>query len=168
VRRFAWILGVALLGVAGATMPASAQLPGDTELARNWDFRLGFFVPERTASRSKEGDVWLSVGAERAIYEIERWRGTISVDYYGSGSLYNIPVTINVRGDTNRLRYGAGAGVAIGHDLDRGITNFAYNLLLGYSLLQGPRTVFFDVRYMGVGGSRGELNGWSATLGMRF
>jgi len=38
---------------------AKAQRGGDTELGRNWDLRMGFFIPENAAARAAEGDVWL-------------------------------------------------------------------------------------------------------------
>src|SRR3989442_498825 len=85
-------------------LPAHAQ---DTDLSHGWDVRAGFFVPEQQAARTAEGDLWFTIGVERAVYEAERWKGTISVDYYGSGSLYNIPICVNLRGNTARLRYGA-------------------------------------------------------------
>jgi len=74
---------------------------------------------------------------------------------------------INARGETNRLRYGAGMGVGLSHDLTRGIAGFAYNLLVGYTLRGGPNPVFADVRYLGLA-TGGDLNGWAFTLGFHF
>ena len=102
MRKFVWILGCALLCVAGG--PVAAQTVLDNDLSRGWELRAGFFIPERETPRALEGDVWLTLGAERAFYEIERWRGTISIDYYGSGKIYNVPIMVNARGETQRLR----------------------------------------------------------------
>ena len=168
MRKFFCFLGCALLLGTAGYIPAQAQVRGDTELGRNWDLRIGVFVPERQAARSKGGDVWFTVGAERSVYDQERFRGTFSVDYYGSGGIYNIPIQINLRAETHRLRYGAGVGVSIGHDVNQGITNFAYNLLLGYSLTQSGNPIYLDVRYLGVGRSDGALNGWAFTFGYHF
>jgi hypothetical protein len=166
VKVLSGVLGVALF--LGLCVTARAQFTGDTELGRNWQVRLGFFIPEREVARAAEGDIWLTLGAERPFMETDRWRGTVSVDYYGSGSIYNVPITLNVRGESNRLRYGAGAGIGIGHDAERGVTNFTYNLLLGYTLGTGATPPTADVRYMGAGRGGGALNGWAFTLGYSF
>ncbi len=171
MKRFWWILGCAVLLVTAAHAPARAQIggtSGDSELGRGWDLRAGFFIPEREPPRRAEGDLWFTIGAERSIYQVDRWNGTISVDYYGSGRTYNIPITLNARGDTKRFRYGAGAGIGISHDLQEGKTGFAYNLLVGYTLRTGANPVMADIRYMGLSTGGGMLNGWAFTLGVHF
>jgi len=166
VKRLAWIVGCALAIAAGSRAPASAQ--ADPELAANWDLRAGFFIPEREVSRRAEGDLWFTIGAEKAVYVTDRWKGTISVDYYGSGRTYNIPIALNIRGESQRLRYGAGAGVGISHDLSEGQTGFHYNLLLGYALTEGVNPLTVDVRYMFLSTGHGQLNGWAFTLGYHY
>jgi len=161
-----WILGCALLVGLGSRVPAQAQ--GDIDLRRNWDLRAGFFLPEREAARSAEGDIWFTIGAERVFYETEHWNGTISIDYYGSGRIYNVPITLNVRGETNRLRYGAGAGIGISHDLNEGILGFAANFLGGYTLVEGANPLVADIRYHYLSTGGGQLNGWTFTIGYRF
>src|SRR5207249_4738887 len=154
---------------AGGRTPASAQVVGsDNELGKNWELKLGFFIPERESSRAAEGDVWFAVGAERAVYSAERWKGTFSIDYYGSGRTYNIPITLNARGESQRIRYGGGAGIGLSHGLSEGHTGFAYNLLVGYVLKQGANPVTADIRYQGLSTSHSELNGWDFTLGLHF
>jgi hypothetical protein len=154
----------------GGAISAQAQqrYGSDTDLGTNWDFRMGFFVPENSAARTQEGDVWFTIGAERAVYEVERWKASISVDYYGSGSLYNVPITINARGTSHGMRYGAGAGVGVSHDLNQGILGFAYNVLVGYTLMKGRNEVVFDIQYHGLSTGANALNGWGFTLGYHF
>lgn len=166
MRKLGWFLGCALLLVMGSRIPAQAA--GDNELSRNWDFRLGFFLPEREAPRRQEGDIWLAFGVERTFYELERYRGSISIDYYGSAKIYNVPITLNLRSETGGLRFGAGAGFGISHDLEEGILGFAYNLMIGYTILEGPNKLTFDVRYLGLSTGGGQLNGWGFTIGYRF
>jgi hypothetical protein len=166
VKKFRWVLVCAtLLVVVGR---AQAQWGPSTELTRGWSLRAGFFVPEREAPRASEGDIWSTIGVERAFYEAEQWTGTISIDYYGSGRVYNVPITVNLRGENNRWRYGAGVGVGISHDLQEGILGVAYNFLLGYTLVEGRHPVTADFRYLGQTTGRGELNGWGFTLGTTF
>ena len=165
MKKIGWILGCALAITAAARVPAHAQ---DTDLSHSWDVRAGFFVPEQQAARTAEGDLWFTIGVERAIYEGERWKGTIGIDYYGSGSLYNIPICLNVRGNTARLRYGAGAGIGISHDFSEGKTGFTYNLLVGYELTQGAHPATADVTYRWLSTGASALNGWTFTLGTHF
>jgi hypothetical protein len=165
VKRFAWIFGAAALALAGFTSNARAE---DRELSKDWTLRAGFFIPEREAPRSQEGDLWFTIGAEKSIYKAERWDGTFSVDYYGSGKIYNIPITVNARGETNRLRYGIGAGVGISHDLSQGKTGFSWNALLGYTLIQGANPVTADVRYQFLSTGSGALNGFQFTVGYHY
>jgi hypothetical protein len=165
VRKLVWMLGCAVLFALGS-LPAHAQL--DRELSKNWDMRAGFFVPERGISRAAEGDIWFTAGLEREFFFTDRYSGTVSVDYYGSGGIYSIPITVNLRGTTNRLRYGAGAGIALSHDPNGGSTAFTYNLLLGYELTEGRTPLTADVRYRFVNRDGGWLNGWTFTIGSRF
>jgi len=150
---------------AAGTGSAKAQAGDD--LSKNWDLRAGIFTPERAVSRQKEGDVWFTIGAERVVYTSERYVGSFSVDYYGSGSLYSVPIQFNLQATTHNFRYGVGAGVGVSHDLTRGITNFAYNAGIGYSFPQGKNVINTDLHYHFLNGS-GELNGWSFTVGGRF
>lgn len=167
MNRIASIIGsvTAALILAGLSVSARAA---DNELGRNWTIRAGFFIPENEAPRRAQGDIWFTVGAERPFYTAERWEGTFSIDYYGAGGVYNIPITLNARGETNRLRYGIGAGVGISHDLTDGILGFSYNLLIGYTVMEGASPVVADIRYQGLSTGSRDLNGWQFTLGLRF
>ena len=167
VRRLSWILGCTAL-MLGCGISANAQRTMDTDLGQNWDLRMGFFLPENAGARAAQGDVWFTVGAERAVYEVDRWKATFSVDYYGSASLYNVPITLNLRGNTHKLRYGAGAGLGISHNFNEGILGFSYNVLAGYTLMQGQNDVTFDIRYQGLGSAGNVLNGWQFTFGYHF
>jgi hypothetical protein len=160
------LFAVALALVMGGGAKAQST-SGDTLLSKGWDVRLGFFIPDRGNAKAAEGDVWFTAGIERAFYQHGRHTVGLSVDYYGSGKVYNVPILVNVHGESKRFRYGAGVGVSMGHDLTRGTNGFAYQLGIGYVLTQGPSPIVFDIRYRGVGNA-GELNGVSFTLGGHF
>jgi hypothetical protein len=150
----------------GSRTPVLAQ--NDEELSRNWDLHAGFFVPERAAPRAAEGDIWLALGADKPIYVVERWKITFSLDYYGSGNVYNVPIRMNVMGETNKLRYGMGAGVGISHDLVRGQSGFTWMGDVGYYLTRGEHPLMVDLRYNYQSTGSGTLNGWEVLLGYRF
>ncbi len=165
MKKFGWVLTCILaLGMA-SRMPAKAQ--NEMDLTKNWNLRAGFFIPERGASRDAQGDLWFTVGAEREIYNVDRYKGSISIDYYGSSNIYNVPIQANLIGTTHRLRYGAGAGVGFSHDLTRGISGFAYNLLIGYNLTESENPLVFDIRYRALS-TGSDLNGWAFTIGGHF
>jgi hypothetical protein len=126
---------------------ASANAQRNNELMRNWDVRMGFFIPERESSRAAEGDVWFTLGVDRTVYTADRLKVSMSVDYYGSGSLYNVPVLLNLRHETHKIRLFAGAGIGVSHDMTEGKTGFAYNLGIGYDM---SSAITFDVRYIGL------------------
>jgi len=154
--------------VIGAPTAALAQFTGDSELSKNWDLRVGFFVPEKKVSRDFGGDVWLAIGAEHMFYEADRWKGTISLDYYGAEKIYNVPLCINARGKSEGLRYGAGVGFSLGHNVEKGLSALAYNLEVGYEITSGLNPISVDLRYLGATASRQELNGWSLVVGYGF
>lgn len=166
MRRFGWLLGCALLMCAGSTTPVLAQ--GNDNLGRNWDIRAGFFLPERQAARAAEGDIWFTIGAEKPIYVTDRWTASFSIDYYGAGPIYNVPLRVNLNGETNRLRYGVGLGLGISHDLGQGITGFTYDLTAGYTLLEGANPITADFKYNWLSTGGGMLNGWTVTFGYHF
>ncbi|MGC8667425.1 MAG: hypothetical protein ACP5VE_04830 [Chthonomonadales bacterium] len=167
MKRFGWALGCAFVLALTASVPAAAQSV-DSDLGTNWNLRAGFFVPERSNARAAEGDIWLTVGAERAFYQTDRWAATTSIDYYGSGRLYNVPITINLVGNTKGMRFGTGAGIGISHDFEQGILGFTANVLLGYQLATGGSKISFDVRYHYLSTGHGQLNGWGFTFGFQF
>ncbi len=164
MKRTWSIFGCAALMLTLAGASASAQR--NNELVRDWNVRAGFFVPEREASRAQEGDVWFTIGVDRTVYNaVDRITGNLSVDYYGSGSLYSVPIMLNGVYQTHHFRAMAGAGIGISHDLSEGKTGFAYNLGVGYGL---SHNTSFDVRYMGLSTGGGALNGWAFTISGHF
>ncbi|HSV73104.1 MAG TPA: hypothetical protein VLH79_05030 [Chthonomonadales bacterium] len=165
MKRFVWLLGCLTVLALGAAQPAQAQF--DDELARDWQLRLGFFVPESEQARGAVGDVWLSFGAERVMHLDERYDLSLSIEYYGRDNIYNVPVLVNLGATTHRMRYAVGAGISLGRDVHRGRTNFAYKLMVGYELTEGMNPITFDVSYRGTGTSP-TLNGWSFLFGKRF
>jgi len=166
VKKFGWVAACALLLAVGSRLPAEAQREED--LGRNWDVHAGIFVPQRGAARDAKGNVWFTAGAEKPVFEIERWRATFGVDYYGAGNVYNVPITLNLRGDSQGIRYGLGVGVGISHDVEQGVLGIAYNILIGYMLRSGVNPATIDLRYMGQTTGSGQLNGLALTLGYRF
>lgn len=165
MRKILWFVGcVLMLGVGHVT---AAKADADQDLTKNWNLRAGFFVPERQASRQAEGDLWFTIGAERDFKTMERYKLSISMDYYGSGSLYNIPIKINAIGVTNKLRYGVGAGVGISHDMQHGIMGFAYHLMVGYNVGEGANPLAVELKY-NVQSTSSALNGFSFTIGGHF
>ena len=167
MKRLGWVVGCALLLGIGSRTPATAQ-QRDEELTRDWIVHAGLFMPQRGAARDAKGNVWFTAGVERPVFEVDRWRATFGLDYYGAGEVYNFPITINLRGDTQGIRFGGGVGVGISHDLTRGMRGVAYNFLLGYELTHGLNPLTADLRYMGLTTGGGQLNGLALTLGYRF
>ena len=165
MKQFGLLLGMLLaLGSCGT---AKAEI-GENSLAHNWGARLGFFVPERDSVRSATNDVWLNFGVDHTFYDNGMVKGVFSIDYYGSNGTYNIPFLFNAETEKNNWRMGAGLGINVGHDLDKGLTSMAYDLLVGYSISKGLNPINFDVRYIGTTRSNSQLNGWSFTLGIGF
>ncbi len=163
MRRIAWLISCTALLCLGV----AAQAQMDTgEFGKDWDLRVGMFIPESGVARDAQGDVWFTVGAEHTLNYQERYRVTLSLDYYGSGDLYAVPILFNARGETNRLRYGAGIGVGMGSGTDGWSVGFAFNLMVGAYLTQGSNPIFADLRYMGTNIS--GLNGWALTVGKTF
>ena len=168
VKRMSWFLVCALaIGLAGGARAQQGQSEGDLGID-NWDIRAGMFIPENESMRKASGDVWFTFGAERVVYQGERYQGTLSLDYYGKDNHYNIPLLLNLRTETNRFHYGLGGGVSWGNGLERSTTAFAYDFLVGYTLIRGTKPVTAEVRYRGIAHGKGVLNGWGITVGARF
>ena len=165
MRKILWFVGCVLMLGVGSVVSAQAQKNDD--FSQGWNLRAGFFVPERQASRQAEGDLWFTIGGERDIKAMERYKVTMSVDYYGSGSLYNVPIKANIVAVTNKLRYGVGAGVGISHDMEHGILGFAYHLMVGYNLGEGANPLAIELKYL-VQSTSSALNGFAFTVGGHF
>ena len=167
MKRFGWVVGCALLlGIVGR-VPAEAQ-QRDEELTRDWSIHAGIFFPTDDDARDAKGNIWGTIGVERPIYVLDRWQATFGVDYYGAGEIYNVPITVNVRGHSEGIRYGLGVGLGLSHDLERGMRGVAYNFLVGYEITRGDKPITADLRYMGLTTGDGALNGFALTLGMSF
>lgn len=165
MKKLFWIMGAVMaFGLAGA---AQAQYGGDSEITTNWELRAGVFAPESGGAKTK-GSTWMTVGGEKMFYLKDRIRGTVSVDYYGAEGIYNIPVCLNLRADTRKVRCGGGLGLSFGQQADGGRNGLCYNLLLGYNLTEGTHPILFDIRYLGNINGGKDLQGWAFTLGYLF
>lgn len=172
--RFAVAAAVVL---AAWTVPAFAQW-GEETTGNNLRVRIGAFFPSKSDSRDK-ANTWFTAGVD---YVLKRDIGVgenyaadfgVSLDYYGSGDVYNVPVLINYWGKMGTgFGYVAGVGVGFSKRLNGDTkTGFAYTVGLSYDLSMGQEggtQLFIDVRYNGLTSTDNEHNGFAVGLGARF
>lgn len=177
MKRFGKIWSAALLlvlGLCALTVPglAQAQTAGEDEtpeLARDWTVRMGLFIFQSSASRSKSGDVGFSGDVERRVYAGNNYDITVGIGYQGLNDVYAVPIMVNLIASQYNLRYGFGVGYAFGKRVDgRGTSGTVLGLQLGYQLTPGRNPLSLDLRYRFISGASSELDGYSLTLGMRF
>lgn len=179
MKRFGSFWGAALLlvlGMCALTLPGLAHAQttsGDEdenpELARDWSVRLGLFIFQSDAARSKSGDIGFSGDVERRVYAGNNYDLTVGIGYKGLNDVYSVPIMINLIASQYNLRYGFGVGYAFGKRVDgRGTSGTVLGLQVGYQLIPGRNPLSLDLRYLFIGGSSSELDGYSLTLGMRF
>jgi hypothetical protein len=142
----------------------------DSSVANGWDIRAGLFIPERDASRSRSGSVWLAFGAERAIWALEQNTATLGVGYYGGDKMYAVPVLVTVNHDKERYRLSAGIGFAMQKGISEYSTAFAYKVGAGVNVLRNEalRPLYADLSYRGTTGASGQLNGFELSLAYTF
>ncbi len=159
------------------TVPAFAQW-GEETTGNNLRVRVGAFFPTESASRD-EANTWLNVGLDyvlkRDVVVTEGYTADLgaSIDYYGSGDVYNVPVLVNYWGKIGSgFGYTAGIGVGFSKRLNGDTkTGFAYTIGLSYDLnvgQEGGTQLFIDVRFNGLTGTDNEHNGFVVGLGARF
>ncbi len=173
-----WLVFVAVAVLAVWAVPAFAQW-GEETTGNNLRVRIGAFFPSKSISRD-EANTWLAAGVDYvlqrdlAISEGYAADLGVSVDYYGSGDVYNIPVLVNYWGKVGSgLSYVAGVGIGFAKRPVSGDTKtgFAYTVGLGYDISMGQGSgvkLFIDARYIGLTGTGNEHNGFAVSLGARF
>jgi hypothetical protein len=177
VKKLGIIWGAALLltlvlgllvvpGRARAQNTTSEQLP---ELSRDWTARIGLWIFNSESARRASSDVGISAFAERTVYRGIGYFASIGIGYNGWDQVFSVPVTANLIGYKDHLRYGIGAGISFGQRIDGdGTTGAVIDLILGYGLTGGKTPLDLELRYYFVSGSSNELDGYSLTLGMHF
>lgn len=172
-----WLGFVAVAVLVAWTVPAFAQW-GEETTGNNLRVRIGAFFPSKSASRNK-ANTWLNVGVDytlkRDIVLSEGYAADLglSVDYYGSGDVYNVPVLLNYWGKMGGgFGYTAGIGVGFSKRLNGDTkTGLGYTIGLSYDISMGEgggTQLFIDVRYNGLTGTGNEHNGFVVGLGARF
>lgn len=172
-----WLVLVAVVVLAAWTVPAFAQW-GEETTGNNLRVRIGAFFPSKSASRDK-ANTWFTAGVDyvlkRDIMLSEGYSADlgVSLDYYGSGNVYNVPVLLNYWGKIGSgFGYTAGVGVGFSKRLNGDTkTGFAYTIGLIYDIStgqEGGTQLFIDVRYNGLTGTDEEHNGFAVGLGARF
>ncbi|HZP82357.1 MAG TPA: hypothetical protein VFB21_12020 [Chthonomonadaceae bacterium] len=151
---------------------ARAQLTADTEaaeLTRDWNLRIGMFIPQMEAARNASSDVGVSGIVERTVYRTLNYELNVGIGYNGFDRLYSVPIMITGIGHHRGWRYGLGAGYAFGKRVSgRGTSGSVIGLVLGYQFTTGKNPLSADLRYNFVSGSDNELDGYSLTVGTQF
>ncbi len=169
-------LAIAALAVMLAT-PASAQLSNV-----GLSLRGGLFFPTDSNTRDNAGQSWVAFGAEYKIKDLSLSPGgvagnpgalTVSLDYMGKGDYRHVPVLLNYMGyldATRSLYFSGGLGVGFAKaPTPSGVEDnvrFAYQVGLGYTVVQGQTPVFVEAHYFGSG--KTELNGFGFYIGVRL
>lgn len=171
---FCSLMLLVVLGMGALLMscPARAQVEDNystPELSRDWTVRVGLWIAQSQAARSKIGDVGFSGLVQRRVYAGGTYDLLVGIGYNGFNNVYSVPITAEIQAFRGNLRYGVGAGYSFGKRLNgRGSNGAVLNLLLGYQIRYGTNPISVDLRYYFVSGSSNELDGYSLTLGYRF
>ncbi len=174
MKRMRTIWGAAwlLLGACLLLAPGAARAQGGDqapELARDWNLRVGLFIPQSQTTRGKSGEVGFSGIVERRVYRAQMYDLFVGIGYNGWDPVYSIPIMVNIIAHHNSIRYGIGAGYSFGkRDDGRGTDGAVLGLILGYELTHGRHALSADLRYNFITGSNNELDGYSLTIGMQF
>lgn len=164
------VLGMFALLMSGKAQAQSGentdQIP---ELSTEWTVRIGIYVAQSKATRSATGEAGFSGHVERRVYAGKGYDVNIGIGYNGMDTVYNIPITANLVAYKDNIRYGAGFGYSYGKRISgRGTSGTAFDLLLGYQLTRGRTPLSVDLRYLFIGGSSNELDGYSLSVGIKF
>jgi hypothetical protein len=172
VRKFGSLIGGAIaiaLALLAITAPVSARAQDNGEqsnIAHDWNLRIGPFFFNSAAARAKSGSVGISGIAERTVYSTDRYEILVGAGYNGFGSVYSVPITISGIIHQNQFRYGAALGYAFGKRVESSATQgVLLGLIAGY---QFTPTITGDIRYNFISGADNQLDGFSVTAGYRF
>jgi hypothetical protein len=151
---------------------AHAQAPPNTgagDLEKDWNFRIGIFVPQSKTARAVIGSVGISGYLERTVFNSSSYEINIGVGFNGMSNAYSVPVMGYIVGKAGNFRYGFGAGYSFNRKLDgTGSSDAVVGPLLGYRFTGEPYHLSLDLRYNFVSGTNNELDGYSLTIGARF
>jgi hypothetical protein len=143
--------------------------------------RIGNMYPSTGTARD-QGDVWTHVGAEFTLTGLKLGIGpvgasthlSLSADGYQRGDLGALPVLLNVRTESNRLFFSAGAGLSFNREIKgSGISQeeedrvrLAYQVGAGWVFRGGPMPMFLEIKYFG--NAYDDLNGFALCFGIRL
>lgn len=171
-KRMFW---VAAFAVAGAMMFTTAPVRAEQGM-QDFQVRLGAFFPSKKQVRNATQDVWFHGGLDYHFMHSEMgdtgntYTLGVSVDYYGSNDVYNIPVLVTYTGNTNsQFYYTAGVGVGFAKNLAKKTkTGFAWTVGVGYNFQTGTTPIALEVRYSGTTNTSEQHNGVSVLAGFHF
>lgn len=180
-KRMFWI---AAFAVAGAMTFTAAPVRAEQGM-QDFRVRLGAFFPSKKQVRNATQDVWFHGGLDYDLKHSEMgdtgnmYTLGVSVDYYGSNDVYNIPVLVTYTGNANpQFYYTAGVGIGFAKRLTPatggGFTKnsksgFAWTVGLGYHFQTGgSMPIAVEVRYSGMTNTSEQHNGISVLAGFRF
>ncbi len=175
-----WISVLALAGTLAIAAPVNAQDNG----TKGYTFSAGIFYPSKSAVRTATSDTWFSVSLGYTFQTSEPtdtgyyYDLGVSVGYYGSDDLSNIPVQLTYTGHLNeQFFYRAGVGIGFAKEF-RNLSNpsagtdsstgFVYSIEFGYNFNAGTTPVALTVGYIGQSGTGDQHNGFTAMLSFRF
>jgi hypothetical protein len=171
-KRMLW---VATFAVAGVLMFSAAPVRAEQGM-QDFKVRLGAFFPSKRQVRNATQDVWLHGGLDYYFRQSEMsdsgntYTLGVSIDYYGSNDMYNIPVMVTYTGNANpQFYYMAGAGVGFAKNMAGNTkTGFAWTVGVGYNFQTGTTPISLEVRYSGTTNTSEQHNGVSVLAGFRF
>lgn len=176
------VIPVLLVGLAALSMQVifAGKNPYGVSL------RAGALFPTKKETRDKTGETLFVGGIDWRFYNInfgycdpcQSAHLSLSADIYTKSSKHrNIPVLINLVGQSGQFFYSAGVGVGFGRIINRTLstnnncvfeskTNFAYRLGVGWEFCGGKNPWFVEGAYYGSG--KTELNGAAVLVGVRI
>lgn len=175
-----WMSALVLAGTLAIAAPIRAQENG----MQAYTFSAGILYPTKSRVRDATNDIWFSANLGYTFQTSEPtdtgyyYQLGVSVGYYGSEDISNIPVLFTYTGHLNeQFFYRAGAGIGFAkqyrnlNDLAAGTKNtsgFAYSFEFGYNFNAGTTPVAVTVGFAGVSGTDDQHTGLTAMLSFRF
>lgn len=164
--RMLWSAALLTLSLCFVVAPraAHAQVVGGTsDLSQDWSLRIGLFVLHET------GNIGFSGMVERRVHNSPDYDIMVGAGFNGNGSVYAVPIMINVIGKHANARYGAGVGYTFGKRTEgNAFQGVSYDVILGYEFVHGRNPMNVDLRWFFTSGASSELDGPSITWGVQF